>query len=112
MYTLYKLQLHSTQNTSDFLLFYFRDHEPSEEYEGKPATEDAFKNLDDDGLVIKEAEDEMVADDVDHKEEDKDQAASLTQSRRGSVNNKSKILTFHEKRLMGMMGPDAVQYLR
>ena len=68
--------------------------------------------MDDDGLVIKEAEDEMVADDVDHKEEDEDQAASLTQSRRGSVNNKSKILTFHEKRLMGMMGPDAVQYLR
>ena len=39
---------------------------------------------------------------------------SQVESRRSSVNDsrRSKILTFHEKRLQGLMGPDAVQYLR
>ena len=36
------------------------------------------------------------------------------ESRRSSVGDprRPKILTFHEKRLQGLMGPDAVQYLR
>ena len=39
---------------------------------------------------------------------------SEVESRRSSVGDprRPKILTFHEKRLQGLMGPDAVQYLR
>ena len=39
---------------------------------------------------------------------------SQVESRRSSIGDprRPKILTFHEKRLLGFMGPDAVQYLR
>ena len=39
---------------------------------------------------------------------------SQVESRRSSIGDprRPKILTFHEKRLQGLMGPDAVQYLR
>ena len=60
-----------------------------------------------DGLVTKDEEDKIVVEETPTEKEH----VGHTSSRRGSV-RKTKIMTFHEKKLLGLMGPDAVQYLR
>ena len=49
-----------------------------------------------------------------HLTKGNDDLSQEVQSRRSSSSEprRPKILTFHEKRLQGLMGPDAVQYLR
>ena len=56
----------------------------------------------DDNLVANPGEDNMAK----GMEDDVSRRSSSSEQRR------PKILTFHEKRLLGFMGPDAVQYLR
>ena len=56
----------------------------------------------DDNLVANPGEDNMAK----GMEDDVSRRSSSSEQRR------PKILTFHEKRLLGIMGPDAVQYLR
>jgi hypothetical protein len=58
--------------------------------------------------VAQEVGDSVVAGEKPEAEADQD---ALPPSRRGSI-RRARILTFHEKRLLGLMGPDAVQYLR
>ena len=49
-----------------------------------------------------------------HLTKGNDDLSQEVESRRSSSSEprRPKILTFHEKRLQGLMGPDAVQYLR
>ena len=58
----------------------------------------------DDNLVANPGEDNMAK-----GTEDADDVSRRSSS---SEQRRPKILTFHEKRLLGIMGPDAVQYLR
>jgi len=80
--------------------FFARDNQPSVEV-GEAVEETSEEANEDEELVTNEVEDNVVVD-----------KAEPGSSRRSSQSKKPKILTFHEKKLLGMMGPDAVQYLR
>ena len=68
---------------------------------GEAVQETSEEANEDEELVSNVVEDNIVVD-----------KAEPGNSRRSSQSKKPKILTFHEKKLLGLMGPDAVQYLR
>ena len=90
-----------------------RDNEPSEEFkDGSDGDTSQEANVEEgDNLVANPGEENLGSGEPAGGEE-VDQVESI--SRRSSVADprRPKILTFHEKRLLGFMGPDAVQYLR
>ena len=93
--------------------FLSRDNEPSEEFkDGSDDDTSQEANVEEgDNLVANPGEENLGSGEPAGGEE-VDQVESI--SRRSSVADprRPKILTFHEKRLLGFMGPDAVQYLR
>merc|ERR1719500_1213388 len=93
--------------------FFGRDNEPSEEFkDGSDDDTSQEGNVEEgDNLVANPGEDNLGSGEPAGGEE-VTQVESI--SRRSSVADprRPKILTFHEKRLLGFMGPDAVQYLR
>ena len=93
--------------------FLSRDNEPSEEVKnGSDCDTSQEANVEeDDNLVGNPGEDNMASG---GEVEGGDEVSTGVESRRSSVGDprRPKILTFHEKRLQGLMGPDAVQYLR
>ena len=94
--------------------FLSRDNEPSEEVkDGSDCDTSEEANVEEgDTLVANPGEDNMANGEA--VGGDEVSQVSEVESRRSSVNDskRSRILTFHEKRLQGLMGPDAVQYLR
>jgi len=88
--------------------FFGRDNEPSEEVnDGEECDSPQETNVEEDGNLVANPGEE-------HLTRGNDDLSQEVQSRRSSSSEprRPKILTFHEKRLQGLMGPDAVQYLR
>ena len=90
-----------------------RDNEPSEEFkDGSDGDTSQEANVEEGDNLVANAGEENLGSGEPAGGEEVDQVESI--SRRSSVADprRPKILTFHEKRLLGFMGPDAVQYLR
>merc|ERR1719400_1830774 len=88
--------------------FFGRDNEPSEEVnDGEECDSPQETNVEEEGNLVANPGEE-------HLTRGNDDLSQEVQSRRSSSSEprRPKILTFHEKRLQGLMGPDAVQYLR